>query len=436
MPNKSDIAIIGAGAAGIFAAINAAERLPNAKITIFEASGKALSKVLISGGGRCNVTNHTPEPQQMVQNYPRGQRELLGPLTVFGVRETITWFEKRGVPLKTEKDKRMFPLSNTSQTIADCLLFEAKRLNVEIKYGEKVQSIRKETCEDKTLSEHKDAKTEKFVLCSKSGEYTTSCLLLASGGNEKSFSLAESLGHRIIPAVPSLFTFSIENPLLSELSGVSFQDVETKLTIGKKKSSHRGPLLITHWGLSGPAVIVLSSKAARELHEVSYNTTLVVDFIPKYSFEEASILLTNVRTENLQKKISALNPFSLPTSFWERLITIFHQDTNGQNKANHEINIQYQELSKGKIEQLIHRLKSYPLEITAKGVFKEEFVTAGGVSLKEVNFKTMESKLVKNLFFAGEVLDIDGVTGGFNFQSAWTTAWIGSQNILKPAISS
>ncbi len=409
MHSKNDIIIIGGGAAGIFAAINTAKKKPKTKISVFEASKKLLSKVLISGGGRCNVTNYTLDPKELTHNYPRGGKELLGPFTTFGVKETMGWFDTHGVALKVEKDKRVFPKSNTSQTIADCLLEEAKNHNISIHPGEKVYSISK----DKTA--------DRFFLKTNTSEHTATSVLIASGGNEKSFSLAESLGHRIVPPVPSLFTFTITDPLITDLAGISFQEVEAKLPLDSKKFRHRAPLLITHWGLSGPAIIVLSSKAARVLHQENYNTKLHINFIPRYSLDEAKEILTNFRSAHLQKQLTSLNPFSLPASFWQRLISILFSEEN----------LQYQELSKTKIDLIVQKLSSCCFTIQGKGVFKEEFVTAGGVSLKEVNFKTMESKLVKNLFFAGEVLDIDGVTGGFNFQSAWTTAWIASQNIMR-----
>jgi predicted Rossmann fold flavoprotein len=406
MDSEIDIAIIGGGAAGVFAAISAAEKIPGRKISVFESGRKLLSKVLISGGGRCNVTNQTPDPRELVKNYPRGGRELLGPFTAFGVRETIAWFESRGVRLKTERDNRVFPITDSSSTIADCLLGEAKKHRINFCAGEKITGVSKEA-------------SRKFLLTSATSSCIADKLLIAAGGNEKSFSLPESLGHTIIPPVPSLFTFTITDPLLEGLSGVSFDEVKTMLHIDGKKFTHQAPLLITHWGLSGPAIIVLSSKAARELHTVNYNTTLKINFLPGLSTHEAETILTEYRSKHPNKLLASQNPFSLPSSFWERLIVNLFPEQN----------MICQSLSKQGIRALVQKLMFCEFTIHGKGVFKEEFVTAGGVSLREVNFKTMESKIIKDLYFAGEVLDIDGVTGGFNFQSAWTTGWIAGQSI-------
>jgi predicted Rossmann fold flavoprotein len=398
------VLVIGGGAAGYFAAINVAESRLDAEVVICEATNKVLSKVLISGGGRCNVTNDTKDPRDLVKNYPRGGRELLGPFNRFGVVETIKWFQDRGVQLKVEKDGRMFPQSNSSSTIIECFKGLVSKYKIDLRLKERIESVEFNS---------------NFKVKAGSREEEFDAVILASGGNERSYEIARSLGHSIVSPIPSLFTFEIKDPLLDNLSGLSFLKVELSLTFSKRKFKNQGPLLITHWGLSGPAVIVLSSICARELYDANYEAELRVNFLPEMNSEEVQDLLSSYRQLNLNKKVINGLPFPLTRAFWERVLTI----------SGIEVDLLWQGMSKKLIKDLANALTNTSLRVNGKGVFKEEFVTAGGVSLKEVDFKTMQSRICPGLYFAGEVLDIDGVTGGFNFQSAWTTAWIASQSI-------
>ena len=348
-PTKIDIAVIGGGAAGIFAAIVAKETHPDSSVALFEKSAVFLAKVKVSGGGRCNVTHACFDPKKLVQNYPRGSQELLGPFHRFQPQDTIEWFEQRGVKLKTEKDGRMFPTTNQSQTIIDTLLGEAKKIGVELHSRQHITGI-----------------TEGFQIHFREG---TSCiskkLILATGSSPEGFKFAESFGHTIIPPVPSLFTFNVPTSRLKELSGIAVQNAIVSLPQFKMKQE--GPLLITHFGFSGPAVLKLSAWAARELHACQYKTTIQIDWLP-----DENIVLP----KNLSKALAGSS---------------LHADT---------------------------------YQMDGKTTHKEEFVTCGGVNLKEIDFRTMQSKIVPGLFFAGEILNIDGVTGGFNFQNAWTTGYL------------
>ncbi len=401
------IAVVGGGAGGFFSAINCAELHPDYEIEILEGTSKVLSKVLISGGGRCNLTNFALSTNDLQAKYPRGGKELLGPYSRYAVKETMAWFESRGVKLKVEADNRVFPITDSSKTIADCLIHASKNSGVKIRLNERVRKI------------DYDESLGKFNLHTIKASEKYDAVVLASGGSDGSFSLASQLGHKIIPAVPSLFTFEIVNPLLEGLQGVSFQSAEASLKFGKKNFKNIGPLLITHWGLSGPSVIVLSSICARELHNCNYKTLLKVNFLGEKSCDQALHEIKEFRSANLKKKVTNAKPFDIPNSFWERIL----------NLSGGDFLSVWQDMSSKKIQEVLNFLLNSSFQISGKGKFKEEFVTAGGVSLKEVDFRTMESKKCKGLFFAGEVLDVDGVTGGYNFQSAWTTGWIASQNI-------
>jgi predicted Rossmann fold flavoprotein len=398
--NSPHILILGGGAAGFFAAVTCAEANPQARITILEKSRALLSKVRISGGGRCNVTHACFDPAVLVQHYPRGSAALHGPFTRFQPRDTIAWFERRGVPLKTEGDGRVFPITDRSETIVDCLLDAAQRAGVAIHTQLSIASI-----------EH-DA-SARFELRSKSGEmFTADRILLAPSSNPQGYAWAASLGHSIEPPVPSLFTFTIDDARLQGLAGISVANARVK--IAESSLMQGGPLLITHWGLSGPAVLKLSAWGARIMHDRSYRTPLIIDWLPDRLEDDLRQDLYAIRSEQARRAIGSSSPFALPVRLWLRLIEA--AGIGGHHR--------WTELSKRQIAALIDQLKHGVYTVRGKGEFKEEFVTCGGVSLNEINFKTMESRLCPGLYFAGEILDIDGLTGGFNFQSAWTTGWL------------
>lgn len=402
------IVVIGGGAAGFFGAIACAQSHPDSEITILEASHEPLTKVLISGGGRCNVTHACFEPAELVQHYPRGGKALRGAFSRFQPRDMVAWLAAQGVELKTESDGRMFPVTDDSATIANCLLKTAKNLGIELRTKVKVASVQQVSGE-----------SSKFEVRLKNGEVMI-CdrLLLASGSNPTGYQIAQALGHQIAPPVPSLFTFNIPDPQLRELAGVSVEKVKLRLQIaGKTHFEQTGAILITHWGLSGPAVLKLSAWGARTLHENHYQATLLINWVPNSNSEFLRKQLLAVRSQLPQRQISTTCPLLLPRRLWEYLIA--RVDISGEDR--------WAGLSNKTVNQLIEEITQGQYQIRGKGVFKEEFVTCGGVNLKEVNFKTMESKYTPGLYFAGEILDIDGVTGGFNFQSAWTTAWLAGQ---------
>lgn len=381
-----DWIILGGGAAGFFAALRAKEKSPQARVLLLEKTATLLAKVRISGGGRCNTTHACFDPKLLVKNYPRGHQELLGPFHRFQPRDTIEWFESRGVKLKTEADGRMFPVTDRSETIIACLLGEAKKLGVEIRLHARIVEIEKG-----------------FTLTLQDGScLTTKRLLLATGSNPEGHRWAEAFGHTIQKPVPSLFTFNVPTSPLKELSGVALNPVELKLE--GTSFTQTGPLLITHFGFSGPAALKLSAWAARHLFEKEYHTNLIINWVPDKTIDQIALL---VKKEE--------NPFKFPKNLWKALL--------GPLATK-----RLAELSNKEALALAQKLHADPYLIEGKTTNKEEFVTCGGVTLKEVDFKTMESKLCPNLFFAGEILDIDGVTGGFNFQNAWTTGYIAGSN--------
>lgn len=379
--------VIGGGAGGFFSAIAAAS---SSKVIILERSAKLLSKVKISGGGRCNVTHACFDPKLLVQNYPRGSKELLGPFHQFQPADTMQWFEERGIELKTESDGRMFPITDSSQTIIDCLVGEARKLGVEIRTLCKVETVKKVD--------------GRFHIMP---EVVADRLILASGSSPIGYKIAQEFGHTIVPPVPSLFTFNIPDFSLKALAGVSTQ---ARVSIEGSGFKQTGPLLITHWGFSGPAALKLSAFSARELAERDYSVDLLVDWLPEMSTEEIA-----ERFEAGGKKLLANMAF-LPKSLWRALCgELAERPVAAMGKKN--------------LSSFVQKLKGDRYRVSGKTTNKEEFVTCGGVKLSEVNFKTMESRLCKGLFFCGEVLDIDGVTGGFNFQSAWTTGWIAGSSV-------
>jgi len=401
---ERDVIIVGGGAAGFFAAINIAEQNPDLKVTILERGKEGLTKVRVSGGGRCNVTHAEFIPQELVQNYPRGEKELLGPFHQFMTGDTIEWFEKRGVALKIEDDGRMFPVSNSSQTIIDCFLNEAKKLGVEVLYNHSVKFI------DKT--------NNTFHLDTTQGCFSANKVLVATGSNPKIWGLLERLGHTISQPVPSLFTFNIEDERIKDIPGVVAKDVAIKVLDTHLYSE--GPLLITHWGMSAPSILKLSAFGALELAKCGYKFKIEVNFI-KHAFENCLETLKVLKQDLAKKAVFTSTQFGIPKRLWHKLVLASHMNTETR----------WADLNKQQLEDLASQLTQAVFKVDGKSTFKEEFVTAGGINLKEINFKTFESKYVNNLYFAGEVLNIDAVTGGFNFQNAWTGAYIAAQAIVN-----
>lgn len=356
------------------------------------------------------MTHACFDPAQLVQAYPRGSKALRGALTRFQPKDTIAWFESRGVKLKTEADGRMFPTTDRSETVIECLVKAAATAGVRIRTGMPAKLV---------TQQPGDGATSGFAITLRNGEILE-CdrLLLATGSNPLGYRWAKALGHAIEPPVPSLFTFNIPDPRLQGLAGVSVPEASLRLPeAGKSLKAQSGPLLVTHWGISGPAVLKLSAWGARFLHERHYQTALQINWLPQYNPESLRQVLLESKAEMPRRAIASHCPLPLPKRLWQSL-------TNNVGIAE---GVRWAELPKKALNQLIQELIQGQYLIQGKGVFKEEFVTCGGVRLKEVNFKTMESRLVLGLYFAGEILDIDGVTGGFNFQSAWTTGWLAGQ---------
>ncbi|MCC5639277.1 NAD(P)/FAD-dependent oxidoreductase [Nostoc sp. CHAB 5844] len=397
------IVVIGGGAAGFFGAIACANANPHAQVILLEASRQPLAKVRISGGGRCNVTHACFEPAGLVPNYPRGGKALRGAFSRFQAKDTVSWFANHGVPLKKEADGRMFPVTDNSETIVECLMNAAAETGVELRTGTPVVSVKR-------------LLNNELEINLKSGE-TLKCdrLLLATGSNPIGYKIAQEFGHQVEPPVPSLFTFNIADSNLRALSGVSMNPVRLRLLLPEKPVLEQtGPLLITHWGISGPAVLKLSAWGARILHDNRYQAILLINWLPDLQQEQVREKILAVKNEWGRKAIALHRGVDLPHRLWQYLIT----------RVGITTEVRWAEISHKSLNQLVQEISQGKYLIKGKGVFKEEFVTCGGVSLKEVNFKTMESKLIPGLYFAGEILDIDGVTGGFNFQSAWTTAYL------------
>jgi predicted Rossmann fold flavoprotein len=408
-----NVIVIGGGAAGFFGAIACGSANPQAKVTLIEAGNKPLAKVRISGGGRCNVTHHCFDPARLVANYPRGAKALRGAFSRFQPKDTVQWYESRGVKLKTEADGRMFPITDSSETIIDCLMQAAERAGVDLRTGVGVKAVKQYQDERGASYFQVELKNERVMKCDR--------LLIATGSNPLGYRWAKNLGHKIEPAVPSLFTFNLRDSRLQGLAGVSVSNAQVKLGTGKNKLEQTGALLITHWGVSGPAILKLSAWGARSLFELKYNSQLQINWLPQFNQEELNQLLTSLKQTNPQKKIVNYCPVELPKRLWQSLI----------NYAEIKPDKVWSEISKKELNKLVAEIVQGQYEIKGKGVFKDEFVTCGGVSLKEINFKTMESKKCPGLYFAGEILDIDGITGGFNFQSAWTTSWLAGQAIAN-----
>jgi predicted Rossmann fold flavoprotein len=398
-----NIIIIGGGAAGFFAAINAAELHPGIKVTILEKSNKLLSKVRISGGGRCNVTNHCFEVNELVKNYPRGSKELKQVFSRFNVSDTIAWFKKRGVDLKTEPDNRMFPESNSSETIIDCFMHEAKKYGIEIRMNEEVLSI---TSNNQTLN----IQTTK-------GSLSADAVIISSGGHNsaKNYNFIQKTGHTISELIPSLFTINLPGNSIKELMGLSVQNATVR--VEKTKHQYTGPVLITHWGLSGPAVLKLSAFAAKDFFDLDYNANILINWTGDLNSELVSSELASWMRE---KSLIINTPlYDIPKRLWAFLLW----------KSDIPDNKPWNELGKKQMNKLAQVLTNDVYNMKGKTTFKEEFVTSGGVNLKEIDFKTMQSKIMPGLFFCGEVLDIDGITGGFNFQNAWSTAFVAASSV-------
>jgi len=415
------VIVVGGGAAGFFAAIACAEANPAARVVLYEATAHPLAKVRISGGGRCNTTHACPEPRELVKKYPRGGRELLGPFHRFGPRDTIAWFAARGVELKTENDGRMFPITDDSGTIVDCLRRTADQAGVKVYMPIGVRKV--ERVVPNALSDGEDPDRTGALGTTRSTfhvEFTDNSVgefdrvLIATGGTKGSAgqTIASQLGHTIETPVPSLFTFHIDDPRIRGLEGLSVPAAATSVPGTRLKDS--GGLLITHWGMSGPAILKLSAWGARELSERGYKFPLVVSWAEGRTVPQALETLVSARLANLKKQIATWNPFALPARLWERLIVA----------AGITPETVWTSVSNASLQALAGQVAAAEFAVEGKSLNKDEFVTCGGVRLREVDFKTMESRVCPGLHFAGEVLDIDGITGGFNFQAAWTTGWL------------
>jgi predicted Rossmann fold flavoprotein len=400
----SVIAIIGGGAAGFFAALSAKKHFPNKRVIIFEKSAKVLSKVKISGGGRCNVTNACFDNRKLATFYPRGENNLRKAFEIFNAQSTVDWFESRNVPLKTFPDNCIFPQSNDSQSIIDCLLKESLSLGVEIKFNQSITSI--------------EIEQNTFKLFTREDNFSVERVIVTTGGQPKRSGLEwlENLGHEIIEPVPSLFTFNMPTNPIRDLMGNVVEKASVK--VEGTKLIGKGPLLVTHWGMSGPAILQLSAWGARLLFEKNYQFAVLVNWLDDEKEGDLHKQLDQIIREHGEKMIGNLNPFPMTSRLWNFLLekTTIHSEMRWKDLGNKTRN------------KLVNTLLSDRYEVSGKTTFKEEFVTAGGISLNDVNFKTMESKLIPGMFFAGELLDIDGITGGFNFQAAWTTGFIAGKS--------
>lgn len=402
------IGIIGGGAAGFFAAINIAEKIKlyniNARVIIFESSQHVLRKVKISGGGRCNVTHNQFDPKLLAKNYPRGFRELIGPLHSFGPQDTVEWFSQRGVKIKSEEDGRMFPVTNNSQTIIDCFLNLAHKNKVQILTKTKVLKVTNDLC-----------------ILTPTNEYKCDYIVIATGSTKTSYKIAQDLGHKITPLAPSLFSFKISHPLLKDMQGISFKNIKLSIKLENKKFEQEGPMLITHWGLSGPAILKLSAWAAREFKSQKYKGILKINFTPDIKENQLIAELENLFKKAAKTKIGNLNQPYFTQRFWTNFLKYLELDSH--QKCS--------DLSQKTKNKIIQNIINLELNIQGQNRFKDEFVECGGIDLKEIKLKTMQSKINSKIYFSGEVLDIDGITGGFNFQNAWTGSYNLSEHIIS-----
>lgn len=419
-----DVIVVGGGAAGFYGAIHVVTRNPKLKVAIFERGKTVLGKVKVSGGGRCNVTHAEFDPSALSQNYPRGQKELLGPFHHYNCSDVMLFFQERNVPLKIEADGRVFPKSDSSQTIIDCFLNECKRLGISILKNSSVQDIQKS---DAILDGWRVTTMHKHYHCQK--------LVVATGSNSKIWKQLEALGHTIIPPVPSLFTFNCLDDRIKGLQGLSTwatidimpkSNYNPQIKIALKSQmqpaplfSEVGSLLITHWGFSGPAVLKLSAWAAKTLHEMNYHFKIQINWLPEYNLSTTIGYLKEIKFLEARKTVLKSNVFELPNRLWIRLA----------KTAGIPTRLKWADITKNQIDALAKQLIESTFNIDGKSTYKEEFVTAGGVDLKEINFKTFESQLLPNLYFSGEVINVDAITGGFNFQNAWTGSYLAAKAI-------
>ncbi|WP_273568188.1 NAD(P)/FAD-dependent oxidoreductase [Maribacter halichondriae] len=426
-----DVLIIGGGAAGFYAAIHIAEAKPKLKIAILERGKEVLSKVKVSGGGRCNVTHAEFDPAELVKNYPRGEKELLGPFHTYCTGDTVAFFEERGVPLKIEEDGRMFPTSNSSGTIIDLFLKQAEQLGIKILKHSSVIDF------EPIVSEKKAKVIEGWKVTSIKSDYTSKKLLIASGSSSKIWKILERLGHTIEPAVPSLFTFNIGDERIAGIQGLSTHAkvqilakkiFNPKITIKLRSEvaaesllESEGPILVTHWGLSGPAILKLSAWGAKLLGDFKYKFTIRVNWVPQ--FHEGAVLpyLMEIKDVEAKKTVLRTKALDIPRRLWTNLVRASDIDSD----------LKWADVTKVQLQNLSEQLTQGEFRVDGKSTFKEEFVTAGGVDLKEINFKTMQSKVLPGLYFAGEVINVDAITGGFNFQNAWTTGFIAAKGIVQ-----
>ena len=405
------VAVVGGGAAGCFGAIACAEHHDNAAVTIFEGTRQPLYKVGISGGGRCNVTHNCFDPAELSKSYPRGGRELLGAFNLFQPSDIVAWFKRRGVKLKSEADGRMFPVTDQSATIINCLQTAAANAGVELRTGARIVAIRQVA----------ELASPIYEIEFKAGERLQfDKVLLATGSSPQGYKIAEALGHTIVPCVPSLFTFKIKDQRLDDLSGLSFPTAKVTLSAGVAKPMEQfGPVLITHWGLSGPAVLKLSAWGARSLYMSNYHADLKVNWLADHDRESMRQALSAQREQHPKRKVASDSFLAMPRRFWERMVSA----------AEVGETVTWAHLTREALNRIAAEITEGHFKIIGKGEFKDEFVTCGGIKLKEVDFRTMESRICSGLYLAGEILDIDGITGGYNFQSAWTTGWIAGKNM-------
>lgn len=410
---SKNIAIVGGGAAGFFSAICAARLSEkagqNINIRIFETADRYLKKVKISGGGRCNVTHNLFEVRSFCQNYPRGQRELLSPMQRFQAKDMVEWFDAAGIKLHAEEDGRMFPITNSSDTIINCFLNLAEKHNVELMPHHSIEDM-------------KPISSGQVELTIKNKEsFIADAVLVATGSSPGGYKLAESMGHTISERAPSLFSFKIKDKLINDLPGLSFETSLTLTLPDKKSFKQKGPSLITHWGLSGPAILKLSAWAAREMKRSNYGAVLTVNWLGNTKLNKIEQVLQTIKEEESKTLIRNAYPKALPKRFWVSLLKKFVIDPEKQ----------WANISKKEFNQICQALVASQLKILGQNRYKDEFVECGGVSLTEVDFKTMRSKIHPSLHFAGEILDVDGITGGFNFQNAWTTGWIAAHDMVE-----
>ncbi len=397
------IVIIGGGAAGYFSAINIAEKQPNAKVIILEKSEQGLGKVKVSGGGRCNVTNARTNPAELTTFYPRGNKKLHPLFKDFGTKEMVEWLSLRGVETHAEADQRVFPVTNTSQTIVDCFVNETYRLGIKVRYS----------CSVKGLSQS----AQGWIIATNQENIQADKVVFATGSSPAGLKILGELGLEITPLAPSLFTFDIRDARLHDLPGVSFASAKVKVV--KSKLEESGPMIITHWGLSGPAILKLSAWGALELQETKYKFQILINFVPELSQAEVNKTISDLKQTNPNRKTQGHPLFGIPRRFWERLCEV--SEITGEHLNT--------DLSKKHINKLTEELCQGRYEVKGKSTFKEEFVTCGGVDLKEIDLKTFECRRFPNLYLVGEVLNIDAVTGGFNFQACWSGGWTVSEAV-------